>query len=86
MALTVDSVLHGLRANAYQLGQLLKRLLPEISEFLEGPDSSVRNVDDKNNPGKYYAEALSLHQQYSTSGSDKLAIDAAEFYNKVCNL
>ncbi|CAO3638657.1 unnamed protein product [Mucor hiemalis] len=78
----VDSVLHGLRANAYQLGQLLKRLLPEISEFLEGPDSSVRNVDDKNNPGKYYADALSLHQQYSTSGSDKLAIDAAEFYNK----
>lgn len=82
----MDSVLHGLRANAYQLGQLLTRLLPEISEFLEGLDSGVKNVDDKNNPGKYYAEALSLHQQYSTSGSDKLALDAAESYNKVWDL
>lgn len=78
----VDSVLHGLRANAYQLGQLLARLLPEVSKFLVGPDSHVKIDTDKNNPGKYYAEARSLHEQYSTSGREDLALDAIKLYNK----
>lgn len=80
----MDSVLHGLRANAHQLGQLLARILPETSKFFAGPDSNVKNDNDRDNPGNYYAEALSLHQQYSASGKEELALNAVKSYNKVC--
>lgn len=78
MKQTVRSILHGLSLNAYQLAQLLSRLFPEVSRFIEDPD-----FQDENSPGRYYTEAIQYHQKYIVTGTDKDGQDSVEAYYKV---
>lgn len=67
--------------NAYQLAQLLSRLFPEISSFLENPEF----IDDSS-PGKFYTEAIKLHQKYTVTGMEKDGRESVEAYYKVGNI
>jgi hypothetical protein len=82
----VHSILHGLRDNAYQLGLLLTRLLPEVSKLLKDPITSIEGNDSQDSPGRYYAKAFKSHKQFYDMATDKSALEAAENYNKVCLL
>lgn len=76
------SNLASLQANAYQLGQLLVKLLPEVSKFIESPPSTSFH-NEMDSPGRYYAEAIQLHEQYLTKATDQLAQETAAAYFKV---
>ncbi|KAI7895809.1 alkaline-phosphatase-like protein [Mucor mucedo] len=73
----VKSMLHGLGLNAYQLAQLLSRLFPEVSRFIE--DVNLKEEDDS--PGRYYAEAIRSHQQFLETGTE--GKETMEAYKKL---
>lgn len=74
----VASVLHGLGLNAYQLAQLLSKLFPEVSRFIEDP-----NFNDEDSPGRYYAEAIKSHQKYTVTGIKEDGQESVKAYYKV---
>ncbi|KAG2200064.1 hypothetical protein INT47_007709 [Mucor saturninus] len=76
----VKSMLHGLGLNAYQLAQLLSRLFPEVSRFIE--DVDLKEEDDS--PGRYYAEAIRSHQQFLETGTEgKETMEAYEKFIEI---
>jgi hypothetical protein len=83
LSILVASSLGGLQANAYQLGQLLSKMLPEVSRFIENPLAPVGSDTKDDSTGRYYAEAIQLHEQYSSQGTDQLAQETAQAYFKV---
>lgn len=53
-------------------------MFPEISRFIEEDD-----FYDQNSPGKYYAEAMSLHKKYKMKSNEALGQDTVKAYYKV---
>ncbi|GAA5808128.1 hypothetical protein MFLAVUS_001511 [Mucor flavus] len=75
------SVINGLALNAHQLAQLLSKLFPELSRFIEG-----RTDYDQNSPSKYYAEAIDLHEKYKTKKTEQIAQDTVKAYYKFIDM
>ncbi|KAI8642444.1 alkaline-phosphatase-like protein [Parasitella parasitica] len=72
----LDSVLR----NASQLGQLLSKLMPGISEYLETP---FAHVNDATFPsGQSYAKAVSLHRKYLITKDDSTAKQSLALYDQ----
>lgn len=72
----VGQILYRLGSNAHQLAQLLTRLYPEVSQFIEDI-----HFKDENSPGQYYAKAILSHQNYLKTGKD--GKETIEAYEKV---
>lgn len=75
------SVINGLALNAHQLAQLLSKLFPELSRFIEN-----RNDFDQNSPSMYYAEAIDLHEKYKIEQTEQMAQDTIKAYYEVHNI
>ncbi|CEP09661.1 hypothetical protein [Parasitella parasitica] len=72
----LDSVLR----NASQLGQLLSKLMPEISRYLKTPFAHANDATLAF--GQSYARAISLHRQYLTAKEDSVAEQALALYDQ----
>ncbi|KAI7897734.1 alkaline-phosphatase-like protein [Cokeromyces recurvatus] len=59
----VSHILRGLQLNAFQLAQLLTKLMPEVSKYITEPHLYTHETNP-NSPGFYYAKAIDLHQTY----------------------
>lgn len=79
----IDStgILNGILLNASQLGQLLSKLIPEISGYLETPYAHVN--DASLSFGQSYAKAVSLHRKYLITKDESLAKQAIQLYSQV---
>ena len=78
-------LLRALQLNAYQLGQLLCRMVPDLPQYLENSatQSSLSDTDD--HIGKLYNRAVIEHKRFLTSSSKDMTIaeHAAKNYLKV---
>jgi hypothetical protein len=76
-----DTVLRGLLLNAFQLGSLLSKTMPEVTKYIQEP---MGHVDCSEDLGCYYAQAIELHQKYLTDPQqEQLGNIAGELYCKV---
>ncbi|KAI8357314.1 alkaline-phosphatase-like protein [Choanephora cucurbitarum] len=74
----LSNVLEGLKSNAFQLGQLLSKMLPEVSLVPESTDST----------SLLYLKAAQLHQRYlhAKEKNEKEGRQAIELYYKATHL
>lgn len=79
----IDStgILNGILLNASQLGQLLSKLIPEISGYLDTPFAHVN--DASLSFGQSYAKAVSLHRKYLITKDESIAKQAIHLYYQV---
>ncbi|KAI8997774.1 alkaline-phosphatase-like protein, partial [Pilobolus umbonatus] len=64
--------LHHLQLNAFQLGQLLCRMTPDMDVYIRDPLNAVDN--QLNEAGQLYAKAVHIHQQYGAESAMLLQI------------
>ncbi|KAI8058701.1 alkaline-phosphatase-like protein [Gilbertella persicaria] len=76
--LYTDCLLQGLRSNAFQLGQLLSKMMPEIASVIDHATSVT-----KESPVYHYSEAIRFHLNYVESKYQEDGKKAMEFYYKV---
>ncbi|KAF7723136.1 major facilitator super transporter protein [Apophysomyces ossiformis] len=74
-----SSVLRALQLNAYQMGHLLERIIPEIANYLNFTLESKDHLDNTH-PGWRYVEAFTLHQGYMDMQEETIATTAAKAY------
>ena len=80
-------LLRALQLNAYQLGQLLCRMVPDLPQYLDNSATQSSLSDTDGHIGKLYNRAVIEHKKFLTSSSENMTIaeHAAKNYLKVNN-
>ncbi|KAG0182079.1 major facilitator super transporter protein [Apophysomyces sp. BC1034] len=79
LCVVASSILRALQLNAYQLGHLLTKMIPEVAHYLDDALESKGHLDDTH-AGWNYVKALSHHKDYMNSPSDASADEATKAY------
>ncbi|KAG2225988.1 hypothetical protein INT45_002454 [Circinella minor] len=77
-------LLRALQLNAYQLGQLLCRMVPDLPQYLENPITQPSLSDTRGHIGELYSRAVIEHNKFLSSSLEDMTIseNAAKNYLK----